>query len=320
MKLEQIVAVVSILCLSRAEAFSVAPRSLLVSANRIAQTTIALFSQWDDEEDVQQFATFEDAQRAASEEDAQKELDEMGDFDATSTYNANDIDRYREAIRKRAESIGLEKRSPEQVVEEEAEALQTAVAKGEGLIAEKTRDNAEQFSEMLDVSQLQQLDLTKITSDAPKGPNEDLPSMMYDPTADMTQEEMEEADPIGFKPWNEQIAWVIDKAEFPSPLSVLGETIVTIVTVVVTAVIFTQWDEFCRNAAFHFNMVPRPEDTAKALEGMLAPGDTVLGMGGNSLSGQEMLQLLQDGTKGTIKAVQDGTIKDILAGDIPADL
>lgn len=244
----------------------------------------------------------------------------MGDFDATSTYNVDDIGKYRDAIKKRAESIGLEKRSAEEIAADQALAMQKAIEKGEGLVGAAARKNPDSLSDMLDESQVQQLDLTKISSDAPRGPDEDVPAMLYDPTKDMTQEEMEEADPTGFKPWNEQVAWVLDKAEFPTPLSVLGETIVTVVTVVVTAVIFTQWDELCRQTAFNFKFVPRPEDVQKALEGMLLPGDTILGMGANSMSGQEMLEMLQNGAKETVKAVQDGSIKDILAGDVPADL
>mmetsp|Transcript_16543 Transcript_16543/g.45585 ORF Transcript_16543/g.45585 Transcript_16543/m.45585 type:complete len:338 (+) Transcript_16543:272-1285(+) len=327
--------VLSITCLASAAAF--APQSLayrkstgaFVSKQTIQTTTSSssssskLFSQWDEEEEDTsnvKRASFEEATKAATDEDDAKELAEMGDFDATSTYNVDDVSRYRDAIKKRAASIGLEKRSAEEIAADQAAALQKAVEKGEGLVGAAARSSPDQLSDMLDESQVQRLDLSKISSEAPRGPDEDLPAMMYDPTDDMTQEEMEEADPIGFKPWNEQVAWVIDKAEFPTPLSVLGETIVTIITVVVTAVIFTQWDELCRQAAFNFDFVPRPEEVAKSLEGMLMPGDTVLGMGAESMSGQEMLKMLQDGTKETIKAVQDGTIKDILAGDVPAEL
>eukprot|EP00536_Pseudo-nitzschia_multiseries_P011695 jgi/Psemu1/326555/estExt_fgenesh1_pg.C_4110008 len=332
-QITDIALVLSISCLASAAAFAPATLGTQKSVGafvpkRIVQTTTSsssskLFSQWDDDEEDSSAikrASFEEATKAATDEDDAKELEEMGDFDATSTYNVNDVDRYRDAIKKRAESIGLEKRSAEEIAADQAAAMQKAIEQGEGLVGAAARKDPDQLSDMLDEAQVQRLDLSKISSDAPRGPDEDLPAMMYDPTDDMTQEEMEEADPTGFKPWNEQIAWVIEKSEFPSPLAVLGETIVTIVTVVVTAVIFTQWDEICRKAAFDFNFVPRPEQVAKSLEGMLMPGDTILGMGAESMSGQDMLKMLQDGTKETIKAVQDGSIKDILAGDVPSEL
>lgn len=336
-QIADIALVLSITCLSSAAAF--APSSLvrqqsagaafITNQIAVAKTTTTssssskLFSQWDEDEEDSSVAraSFEEATKAATDEDDQKELEEMGDFDATSTYDVDDISKYRDAIKKRAASIGLEKRSAEDIAADQAAAMQKAIESGEGLVGAAARKNPDQLSDMLDESQVQQLDLSKISNDAPRGQNEeDVPAMLYDPTKDMTKEEMEEADPTGLKPWNEQIAWVLDKAEFPTPLSVLGETIVTVVTVVVTAVIFTQWDEICRQTAFNYKFVPRPEDVQKALEGMLLPGDTVLGMGAQSMSGQEMLQMLQDGTKETIKAVQDGSIKDILAGDVPTDL
>lgn len=171
--------------------------------------------------------------------------------------------------------------------------------------------SAEELSQMLDLSQ--------ITNDAPRGPDENLPAMMYDPAKDMTQEEMEQADPTGLLPWPEQISWVLSKSEFPSALNALGETILLVVTVTVTAVVITQWDEWMRQLAFDFKMVPRPEDVASSMEGMILPGDSVLGMGGQQ-STSELLKMLQEGTQETIKAAKDGTLIDILAGDVPAEL
>jgi len=203
----------------------------------------------------------------------------------------------------------MEKKTPEEIAAQEAAALESLNQQGDGLAP--PQQSAEELSQMLDLSQ--------ITSDAPRGPDESLPAMMYDPSKDMTQEEMEEADPTGLLPIPEQIAWVFSKSKFPSALSALTETLILIVTVTVTALVITQWDEWMRETAFNFNMVPRPEEVASSMEGMILPDDPVLGMG-ETKSGADLLQMLQEGTQETIKAAKDGTLKDILAGDVPQDL
>ena len=203
----------------------------------------------------------------------------------------------------------MEKKTVEEIAAEEAMASEARGQAGDTMAPPS--QSPDQLSQMLDLSQ--------ITSDAPRGPDENLPAMMYDPAKDMTEEEMAEADPTGLLPWNEQIAWVFSKSKFPSALSALTETIILLVTVVVTAVVITQWDEWMRQIAFNTNMVPRPEEVASSMEGMVMPDDPVLGMGGGP-SGADMLKMLQEGGKETLKAVQDGSIKDILAGDVPQDL
>eukprot|EP00531_Pseudo-nitzschia_arenysensis_P019057 CAMPEP_0116146178 /NCGR_PEP_ID=MMETSP0329-20121206/17024_1 /TAXON_ID=697910 /ORGANISM="Pseudo-nitzschia arenysensis, Strain B593" /LENGTH=320 /DNA_ID=CAMNT_0003641905 /DNA_START=103 /DNA_END=1065 /DNA_ORIENTATION=- len=310
--------VLSIACHS-AEAYAPAsmisrPSTAFVNSRIPKATTSQLFSQWDEEEEdeiaaVSTTPSYEEAEKAIGDEDDQAAMDDMGEFDASGNYNANDIDRYREAIRKRTEALGMEKKTVEEIAAEEAMASEALGQAGDSMAPPS--QSPDQLSQMLDLSQ--------ITSDAPRGPDENLPAMMYDPAKDMTEEEMAEADPTGLLPWNEQIAWVFSKSKFPSALSALTETIILLVTVVVTAVVITQWDEWMRQIAFNTNMVPRPEEVASSMEGMVMPDDPVLGMGGGP-SGADMLKMLQEGGKETLKAVQDGSIKDILAGDVPQDL
>jgi len=322
-QIADIVGILSIAAGLSADAY--APSSLVSRTTRSAAfvssripktktTTTPLFSQWEDEDEeesnsIRTSASFEEAGKAIGEEDDQAAMDDMGEFDASGTYNANDVDRYREAIKKRTEALGMEKKTPEEIAAQEASALEARASEGDSLAPAQ---NSEQLSQMLDLSQ--------ITNDAPRGPDENLPAMMYDPSKDMTQEEMEEADPTGLLPWPEQISWVLSKSKFPSAVSALTETLILVVTVTVTALVITQWDELMREVAFNFNMVPRPEEVASSMEGMIMPGDDpVLGMG-DTKSGADLLQMLQDGAKETVKAAQDGTLKDILQGDIPEDL
>jgi len=320
-QIADIALVLSITCLG-ADAYApssfVSRSSAAFVTSRIPKTTSSssqLFSQWDEDDEeesaaVRTSASYEEAGKAIGDEDDQAAMDDMGDFDASGTYNANDIDRYREAIKKRTEVLGLEKKTPEEIAAQEAMASESQGRQGDSL--SPSAAEPDKLSQMLDLSQ--------ITNDAPRGPDENLPAMMYDPAKDMTKDEMEEADPTGLLPWNEQIAWVFSKSKFPSAASAITETIILVVTVTVTALVITQWDELMRETAFVFNMVPRPEEVASSMEGMIMPDDPVLGMGGKAMSGGDMLKMLQEGGKETLKAVKDGSIIDKMAGDVPADL
>ena len=96
-QIADIALILSIACLSSAAAFSpssLAPRQSAGASltNRISKTTTSsntkLFSQWDEEEETSvKRSSFEEAAKAATDEDAAKELEEMGDFDATSTVS-----------------------------------------------------------------------------------------------------------------------------------------------------------------------------------------------------------------------------------------
>jgi len=322
----QIAILALVLSIASFSADAYAPASLVSRssaafvANRIPKTTKTtrsssqLFSQRDGEEEdgeqskvVRSSASFEEAGKAIGDEDDQAAMDDMGDFDASGTYNANDVDRYREAIRKRTEALGMEKKSPEEIAAQEAKAAETKATQGDSL----TPAPNESLSQMLDLSQ--------ITNDAPRGPDENLPAMMYDPAKDMTDDEMKEADPTGLLPWNEQVSTVLAKSKFPTAGSAVVETIILVVTVTVTALVITQWDELMRTIAFDYKMVPRPEEVASSMDGMIMPGDSILGMG-EGKSGADMLKMLQEGGKQTIEAVKDGSIVDILQGDVPQDL
>lgn len=193
----------------------------------------------------------------------------------------------------------------------EEKALASANAAREGSASAGAGGN-EKLSQMLDLSQ--------ISTDEPRGPDENLPAMMYDPAKDMTDEEMVEADPTGQLPVFEQFMRVMKMAKFPEPSSVVVEVIILVVTIVVTATVISTWDNVMREGAFYFHMVPRPEETLAGMDDMVLP-DTPA-----PLSGADMLKTLQEGLKQTKAAVQDGTLIDQLqqasgvTGDVPTDL
>lgn len=303
--------VLSIACLS-ADAYAPAslvsrPSTAFVTSRIPKATSSQLFSQWDEDEEEEPVAvgsapSYEEAGKQIGEEDDQAALDEVGDFDASGNYNANDVDKYREAIQKRTEALGIERKTPEEIAAEEAMALAALDRAGETMGPPTDSKSAEQLSQMLDLSQ--------ITSDAPRGADESLPAMMYDPADDMTEEEMAEADPIGLKPWNEQLAWVFSKAQFPSALDALGETLILAATVTITGFTVANWDVLMKEIAFNYQGVPRADEVAGAMEGMEVP----------TLSGADMLKMLQEGSQQFTDAVKDGSIVDLLSENIPQDL
>ena len=81
----------------------------------------------------------------------------------------------------------MEKKTPEEIAMEEA---MKAASQG------NAGDSLAQQAESKTQSPSQMLDLSQITDEAPRGPDENLPAMLYNPADDMTQEEMEEADAL----------------------------------------------------------------------------------------------------------------------------
>ena len=193
--------------------------------------------------------------------------------------------------------MGIERKTPEEIAAEEAMAL-AAMDKAGDTLAPNTQQ-ADQLSQMLDLSQ--------ITSDAPRGKDDGLPAVMYNVEDDMTEEEMAEADPMGLKPWNEQLVWVFSKAKFPSFFDALSETAILAATVIITGYTVANWDGLMKEIAFNYQGVPRPDAVVEAMDGLEAP----------TLSGAEMLKFLQEGSQQFTEAVKDGSIKDILADNIP---
>jgi len=289
-------------------------KSIFINSN---SNNKLLFAQWndDDEEensdnnnndDVKSSPSYEEAGKAIGVEDDKATMDDVGDFDASPGYEASDIGRYRDAIKKRADKLGIDK-----LTLAEKEAFEsTARAKAlnakenpEGIAGAAVGKSAS--ASPGDISEM--LDLTQISMDKPNtGPEDGMPAFMYDPAKDMTEEEMIEADPTGLLPIWEQFTLTLGKAKYPPPSDVVVEVIILVITITVTATVIYTWDGWMRECAFIFNMVPRPEETLQNMDGMVLPDDP------GPLVGADMLKQLQEGAKQTLNAVQDGSLIDQL--------
>lgn len=147
----------------------------------------------------------------------------------------------REAIRKRTEEMGLEKSVLSKQLIQEANARAKA---GESV---------------------QGLDLTKIRGNIP----DNMPSMLYDPEDEMSEEEKEEVDPVGQMSIVKQFENELTNAKWPDAGAVLREVAIMLGVVAVTAAIIIFWDRFLRDFYTDtLNLIPSKEQMNMRFEGL----------------------------------------------------
>lgn len=147
----------------------------------------------------------------------------------------------REAIRKRTQEMGLEKSVISKQIIQEANERAKA---GESV---------------------QGLDLSKIRGNIP----DNMPSMLYDPEDEMTEEEKEEVDPVGQMNLIKQAENELTNAKWPGTGAVLREVATMLAVVAVTAALIIFWDRFLRE--FYTNdlkMIPSKEMINTRFEGL----------------------------------------------------
>eukprot|EP00429_Kryptoperidinium_foliaceum_P004053 CAMPEP_0176007070 /NCGR_PEP_ID=MMETSP0120_2-20121206/3043_1 /TAXON_ID=160619 /ORGANISM="Kryptoperidinium foliaceum, Strain CCMP 1326" /LENGTH=295 /DNA_ID=CAMNT_0017339819 /DNA_START=62 /DNA_END=949 /DNA_ORIENTATION=- len=240
-------------------------RSHQVSWTRDARPSSRVFSsQWDDEEEDEDSkpTSFEDAGVKLREEEDKKAMDSASDYDRNPLYNSADIERFRAAIKQRADSLGIEEaKVSKEMIKEKEERVKAALESGADM---------SQMSQMLDLSQ--------ISSTAPRGEDEDKPSIFYEPEDDMTEEEMKEADPDGFKSIPDWAMKELSLTTWPSPLAALKEVAILIAAVALTTTFIVNWDAFLREFYTNLGFIPRPEDIMQGSENLVLPDGWTDGM------------------------------------------
>jgi len=228
---------------------------------RKSQPSTRVFSQWDEEdEDVAaDRKTFDDAGVAMSDEDEQKKVSGMGDYDSNPDYNPDDISRVRDAIRQRTESLGIERSTVS------VDAIQAAQERAKSAV-----ENGQ--------SGASQLDLSQISEQAPRGDAEDVPAMFFEPEAEMTPEEMVEADPDGQMNYLEQVMNEVKAATWPTPAAALKEVFVLIIVATSTCFGIIAWDNLLRDTYTNLGFIPRSEDIMKGSENLVLPDGWTNGM------------------------------------------
>mmetsp|Transcript_118688 Transcript_118688/g.332387 ORF Transcript_118688/g.332387 Transcript_118688/m.332387 type:complete len:303 (-) Transcript_118688:182-1090(-) len=244
-------------------------RSGSISVSQRFRSTSRVFSsQWDEDDDetpVEKATSFEDAGVALQESEDKEKMDGMGNYDANPAYRAADIERFRAAIKERAESLGIEesKLSKDAIKAAEARAQQAALNRGEG---------GGQLGQMLD--------LTQISNTAPRGnkDDEDMLSFFDEPEDEMSEEEMKEADPTGQLSLQEWALYELKETSWPTPLAALKEVLVLVSVIAFTATLIVQWDSFLRTMYTDLGMIPRPEDIMQGSENIVLPEGWTNGM------------------------------------------
>ena len=161
-----------------------------------------------------------------------------------SEYNSQE--KVRDAIRARTGSLGLEESqvSKEFLAEAAARAAMRSGSGGGGG---------------------SRLDLSKISDGSSK-----ILSINYDPEDEMTQEEMESADPLGFKPFQEQMTFEFGQTTFPDLFSTFSRVVVLVIVAFTTGFLIITTDSLVREVMMAKGFIPRPEDIINAKEAGLA--------------------------------------------------
>jgi preprotein translocase subunit SecE len=115
------------------------------------------------------------------------------------------------------------------------------------------------------------LDLSQISQTAPRGQDDDTPAMFYEPSDDMSDEEMIEADPDGQMSIPDQFMKEMSEATWPTPTAAVKEVFLLVVIVLVTAGLIIGWDDFLRGFYTNLGFIPRPEDIQSGGENMVLP-------------------------------------------------
>lgn len=123
----------------------------------------------------------------------------------------------------------------------------------------------------------QMLDLSQISQTAPRG-RDDLPSMLYDPEDEMSDEEMKEADPDGQLSIQEWATKELALTEWPTPVGALKEVLILVGSVVFTTLLVVYWDAFLRETYTNLGFLPRPEDIGQGTENLVLPDGWTDGM------------------------------------------
>ena len=159
-------------------------------------------------------------------------------------YKSDNIEEMREAIRKKTQEMGLEKSVlSKQVIQEASERAK----RGES------------------TNLIHALDLTKIRGNIP----ENMPTVLYDPEDEMSQEERNQVDPVGQTSILAQFQNELSNAKWPTMGAVFREVAIMLVVVASTAALIIFWDRFLRD--FYTNelhLIPTKEEMTTRFEGL----------------------------------------------------
>jgi len=158
----------------------------------------------------------------------------------------------RAAIRARAANMNIEKsqETADYIAQKEEEARLAGPP------------GAQQDSNSFGGLDLSQISDTKMKNTASEW-NEEMPSVLFDPADEMTEEEREEADPLMVKGPVDQATYEIQQTNWPTPLAALREVVIMLSVIAFTAVFIVGLDNLLKD--FYTNtagFIPSKESLA----------------------------------------------------------
>jgi len=157
----------------------------------------------------------------------------------------------RAAIRERTAGMGIEKSQVSaEYIKQKEEAAQMAGPPG-------AQKDPESFGG-LDLSQISDTKMKNSNSDW----NDEMPTMFYDPEAELSKEEQEEADPLMLKNPIEQAMYEVSQSRWPTPLAAIREVGIMFIVIAVFTGVIVGWDRFLREFYTDVGFIPSKEDLA----------------------------------------------------------
>jgi len=149
------------------------------------------------------------------------------------------------------------------------------------------------------------LDLSQISQTRPRGQDEDVPDIFYEPESEMTPEEMKEADPLGEQPLLDQAMKELAETIWPTPISALKEVVILVAVIAGTAALIIGWDNLLRDFYTNVGLIPGPEDLKTGAENMVLPDGWTDGMS------EDDFMKFQDEVGKAATAVKDAAFPDL---------
>jgi hypothetical protein len=102
------------------------------------------------------------------------------------------------------------------------------------------------------------LDLSQVTD------GYDKLSINYEPEDEMTEDEMRQADALGFQPWSEQYLYELKESTFPDLVTTVSKVGLLIVLGIITGFLIITTDKTVKEFYVNQGILPSPADVEKA--------------------------------------------------------
>ena len=122
------------------------------------------------------------------------------------------------------------------------------------------------------------LDLSQISTDGPSTEQDNKPSMFFEPEAEMSEEDMKEADPLGYESIPAQVAFEWNEANWPTFGAALKEVVLLVAIVGLSGGLIIGWDNFLRETYTSVGILPKPEEMMSGSENLALPEGWLDGM------------------------------------------